>query len=147
MTKADFSRGMVKQLTGEQLLNSVAVATKGKPDRNIVQDLQVVASLFPAGATWCETTPLPGTARQALLLRNNAEIQGWISSGGVLSKIRAGGGSVEDKIDEMFLAALSRKASDGERKRYAAFIAQHQGNGWEDAYWTLLNTTEFVTRH
>jgi hypothetical protein len=147
MTRVDFTRGTVKQLSGEQLLNSVAVATKGKPDRDIARDLLLVSSLFPAGAVWCETTPLPGTARQALLLRNNAEIQGWISGGGVLSRIKSGGGSVEEKVDEMFLAAVSRKANDAERTRYAAFITQHPGAGFEDAYWTLLNTTEFVTRH
>ena len=28
-----------------------------------------------------------------------------------------------------------------------AFLTAHQGSGWEDAYWTLLNSTEFVTRH
>jgi hypothetical protein len=44
----------------------------------------------------------------------------------------------------MFLAALSRPATESEKKRYGTFLA----NGRiEDAYWTLLNTTEFVTRH
>ncbi|HXX95327.1 MAG TPA: DUF1549 domain-containing protein [Planctomycetota bacterium] len=145
--RIDFSRGTVLQLSGEQLLNSIAVATKGKPGRNIPEDLLMVSSLFPAGAVWCETTPLPGTARQALLLRNNAEIQGWISGGGVLSRIKSAPGPVEEKLDEMFLAAVSRRATDAERARYAAFIARHPDTGFEDAYWTLLNTTEFVTRH
>ena len=52
--------------------------------------------------------------------------------------------SDEDKIDLMFLSALSRVATDSEKKRYGAFIKGHSGSGWEDAYWTLLNTTEFV---
>jgi hypothetical protein len=47
----------------------------------------------------------------------------------------------------MFLSALSRIANDSEKKRYGAFIASHQGSGWDDAYWTLMNSTEFVTRH
>jgi len=145
--RVDFSRGTVKQLNGEQLINSIQVATKGKPERNVGQVLQMVQSLFPAGAIWCETTPLPGNARQALLLRNNSEVAGWIRSGGVLTKIQSMQGSVEDKIDEMFLAALSRKALDSEKTRYKAFIEKHGGNGFEDAYWTLLNSTEFVTRH
>jgi hypothetical protein len=51
---------------------------------------------------------------------------------------------MDEKIDTMFLAALSRTATDSEKKRYGAFL----GNGRiEDAYWTLLNTVEFVTRH
>ena len=72
---------------------------------------------------------------------------GWIASGGVLSKIKAGPGTVEEKVDAMFWAALSRPAEPAERARYAAFLAAHPASGWEDAYWTLLNTTEFVTRH
>lgn len=146
VTKVTFSRANVKQLNGEQLLNSIKVATQGKPERATVATMEMVGSLYPAGAIWCEVTPLPGNARQALLLRNNTQIMGWIN-GPVLQKIKGGAGSDEDKVNEMFLAALSRPASDSEKKRYAGFIKAHGGTGWEDAYWTLLNSTEFVTRH
>ncbi len=145
VSKVNFSRANVKQLNGEQLMNSIKVATQGKPERNTVQTMEMVGSLYPAGAIWCEVTPLPGNARQALLLRNNTQIMGWIN-GPVLQKIK-GMGSDEEKIDAMFLSALSRPATDSEKKRYGAFIKGHGGNGWEDAYWTLLNSTEFVTRH
>jgi hypothetical protein len=145
-TKVDFSRGMIRQLNGEQLVNSLRVATGGRPGRDIPVTLQMVGGLYPAGAIWTETTPLPGNARQALLLRNNTEIMGWIG-GSVLGAIKAGPGSVEEKVDEMFLAALSRKADDSERTRYASFLKAHPGQGYEDAYWTLLNSSEFVTRH
>jgi hypothetical protein len=145
-SKVDFSRGLVRQLNGEQLVNSLKVATGGKPGRDVSLTLQLVASLYPAGAIWSETTPLPGNARQALLLRNNAEIMGWIG-GPVLSAIKAGPGSVEEKVDEIFLAALSRNPDESERRRYASFLNAHPGQGYEDAYWTLLNSSEFVTRH
>jgi len=144
--KIDYSCGTVKQLNGEQLMNSVYVACTGTPKKDVGHTLQMVASLYPAGAVWCETTPLPGNARQALLLRNNSEIMGIIN-GGIMSKIKSAAGSTQDKVNEMFLAALSRKATEGEKARYAKFIDGHSGSGWEDAYWTLLNTTEFVTRH
>jgi hypothetical protein len=106
----------------------------------------MVGSLYPAGAIWCEVTPLPGNARQALLLRNNTQIMNWIN-GPVLQKVKSAPGTPEEKIDMMFLSALSRVATDSEKKRYGAFITAHGGSGWEDAYWTLLNSTEFVTRH
>lgn len=144
--KVDFSRGMVRQLNGEQLVNSLKVATGGKPNPDISLTIQMVGGLYPSGAVWTETTPLPGNARQALLLRNNAEIMGWIG-GTVLSSIKNGPLPVEDKVDEMFLAALSRKPDAAEKARYAAFLKGHPGQGYEDAYWTLLNTSEFVTRH
>jgi uncharacterized protein DUF1549/uncharacterized protein DUF1553 len=148
VTKVTFSRANVKQLNGEQLMNSILVATQGRPERNTVRTMEMVNSLYPAGAVWCEVTPLPGNARQALLLRNNSQISSWIN-GPVIQKVKSSPGSVEDKIDLMFMAALSRPAHDSEKKRYAAFLGGTQGGGgsWEDAYWTLLNSTEFVTRH
>jgi len=144
--KTNFSRATVKQLNGEQLLNSIKVATQGKPERATTQTMEMVGSLYPAGAIWCEVTPLPGNARQALLLRNNTQIMNWVN-GPVLAKVKSAPGSVEEKIDLMFLSALSRVANDSEKKRYAAFIGAHSGSGWDDAYWTLMNSTEFVTRH
>jgi hypothetical protein len=144
--KVDFSRGSVKQLNGEQLMNALRVATGGRPVKDTSAALQMVGGLFPAGAVWCETTPLPGNARQALLLRNNTEILGWIG-GSVLAGIKSGQGSIEEKVDEMFLAALSRKPEESERTRYAAFLKVHPGQGFEDAYWSMINSSEFVTRH
>jgi hypothetical protein len=143
VTKVTFSRANVKQLNGEQLLNSIKVATQGRPERATTQTMEMVQSLYPAGAIWCEVTPLPGNARQALLLRNNSQVMSWIN-GPVLQKIKSIG-DVNEKVDAMFLSALSRVASDSEKKRYGAFLSG-QGSV-EDAYWTLLNTTEFVTRH
>jgi hypothetical protein len=146
-SKVTFDRANVKQLSGEQLINSIEVATKGKPSRDFGKARQMVGSLYPAGTIWCEVTPLPGNARQALLLRNNTEVSGWISGGGVVSRVKSGSGSVEDKIKDLFLAGLSRFPKDTELARYKKFIESHQGSGWEDAYWTLLNSSEFVTRH
>jgi hypothetical protein len=146
-SRIDFSKGAVKQLSGEQLVNALRVATSGKADRDPARAMQIVAPLYPPGAVWCEVTPLPGNARQALLLRNSAEISGWISGGGVLARIKSLPGPLEEKVDEMFLAALSRRPSDAERRRYASFLQSHAANGFEDAYWTILNSPEFVTRH
>jgi hypothetical protein len=144
--KVDFSRGSIRQLNGEQLVNALRVVTGGRPLKDTVQTIQMVGGLYPAGAVWCETTPLPGNARQALLLRNNSEIMGWVN-GPVLAGIKAGPGTVEDKIDEMFLAVFSRKPEQAERARYAAFLQGHPGQGFEDAFWSMLNSSEFVTRH
>ena len=83
--------------------------------------------------------------RQALLVRNNSQIQGLITGGGVLSQIK--GAKTAEKVEEMFLAALSRKPTAVESERFCKYIDSHAGQGAEDAYWTLLNTTEFLSRH
>jgi hypothetical protein len=146
--KIDFSRASIFQLSGEQLLNSIHVATSGKPKRTDWEGIvNLVRPLYAASDVWTEVTPLPGNTRQALFSRNNAEILGWIQGGSVLSAIRTGPGTLEENVDEMFLSALSRKPTDPERQRYAAFLTSHPGPGFVDAYWTLLNSREFVTRH
>jgi len=88
-------------------------------------------------------TPLPGNMRQALFVRNNHTIHGQISGG--LGKLS--GSSTADKVADMFLAILSRKPTQGETDRFSKYIDGHKSNGLEDAYWTLMNTTEFLSRH
>ena len=145
MTKPSFAAAWIKHLDAEQLLNSIQVATTGKAGRSVSEAMRMVAPLFPADVVWCEVTPLPGNMRQALLLRNNSGIHGQIGSGGVLSGIR--GGTTAEKVKDMFLAALSRVPTASELDRFTKYIDKQGSQGMEDAYWTLLNTTEFLTRH
>ncbi|HYE98540.1 MAG TPA: DUF1549 domain-containing protein [Planctomycetota bacterium] len=145
MTKPSFAAAWIKHLDAEQLLNSIQVATTGRPAKNVNEAMSKVAPLFPADVVWCEVTPLPGNMRQALLLRNNHSIHSAISGGGVLQGLS--GGTTAEKVKEMFLAALSRVPTPAETERFVKYIDGHPGQGMEDAYWALLNTTEFLTRH
>jgi hypothetical protein len=145
MAKPNFSAGWIKHLDPEQLLNSIQVATTGRPAKSVSQAISLVEPLFPADVQWCEVSQLPGNMRQALLVRNNGLIQGQISGGGVLTGIK--GATTADKVGEMFLAALSRKPTPVESERFSKYIDAHAGQGAEDAYWTLLNTAEFLSRH
>jgi hypothetical protein len=145
MAKPTFTTGWIKHLDAEQLLGSIQVATTGRASRNVSEAMRMVDPLFPADVVWCEVTPLPGNMRQALLLRNNSTIHGQISGGGVLSGIR--GGSTAERVTDMFLAALSRKPSPAELERFVKYVDTHPSGGAEDAYWTLMNTAEFLTRH
>lgn len=144
LSKTGFAAGWIKHLDAEQLLNSVQVATSGRPGKSVSAAMNLVAPLFPADVVWCEVTPLPGNMRQALLVRNNQMIHGGISGGGILSTIT---GSTAEKIEGMFLAALSRKPTPSELERFGAYLDKKGGQGAEDVYWTLMNTTEFLTRH
>ncbi len=145
MSKPNFSAGWIKHLDPEQLLSSIQVATSGRATKNVSEAIRMVEPLFPADVEWCEVTQLPGNMRQALLVRNNSSIQSQISGGGILRDIK--GATTADKVVEMFLAALSRKPTAAESARFVKYIDSHSGQGMEDAYWTLLNTTEFLSRH
>ncbi len=143
IAKASFAAAWIKHLDAEQLLGSVQVATGGKASRNVTEAMRMVEPLFPADVVWCEVTPLPGNMRQALLVRNNHTISGSIS--GASGRIQ--GAKTADKVSEIFLAVLSRKPTDAETARFTKYIDGHAGQGIEDAYWALMNTTEFLSRH
>jgi hypothetical protein len=143
IVKPSFAAAWIKHLDAEQLLNSIQVATTGRPARDVHQAIGLVSPLFPADVVWCEVTPLPGNMRQALFVRNNGAIQGQISSG--LGQIQ--GATTADKVGELFLAVLSRKPTPAESERFTKFADAHPGQGLEDVYWTLMNTTEFLSRH
>lgn len=143
MTKPSFAAGWIKHLDAEQLQNSITVATGGTARRDPSGAMSMVSPLFPADVVWCEVTPLPGNMRQALFVRNNHSIHGQISGG--LAKLT--GSTTAEKVADMFLAVLSRKATDAETARFVKFIDGHKSQGLEDAYWTLMNTTEFLSRH
>lgn len=115
----DFSRVRPRPLTFDQLVSSVQVATLGRTEPHSLEARTALDA--------------------ALFLRSGPEVREWIRTGPVLRGIRAG----EDKVDRMFLAALSRKPTDDERRRVAAFLDRGSD---EDAYWAILNTSEFMSR-
>jgi hypothetical protein len=143
MARPSFGAAWIKHLDAEQLLNSIQVATTGRPASSVSEAMRMVEPLFPADVVWCEVTPLPGNMRQALLVRNNGQIQSLIGSG--INQLR--GASTSEKVTDMFLAVLSRNPTPSEVQRFVKYIEAHSGQGFEDAYWTLMNTTEFLSRH
>ena len=145
-TTVTFHKTSVQPLSGEQLINAIWVATTGKPVRDGGAKARgMIGSLFPAGSVWCEVTPLPSNAQQALLLRNNGDVNRLISNGGEARRIRNLNVSLEQKVVELFMAVLCRMPNQKEFERYLKFIKAN--SGFEDAMWTLMNTTEFVTKH
>ena len=59
--------------------------------------------------------------------------------------------SDETRLNELFLAALSRKPTDSERERFLTAIreasAAQRRTAWEDAFWAVLTSREFLFNH
>jgi hypothetical protein len=91
-----------------------------------------------------------GTIPQALLLMNgNTLNQGVASKNNRLSAILGEYASAGDRVNQIFLAILSRMPSERERATYVAY-AQSGGNrreAHEDVCWALLNSSEFLFNH
>jgi hypothetical protein len=142
-----FCRGAVLPLTGEQMLHSLQVALRGAPGLDLQEAQDLTAALTMRPQVGCEVQPLPCGTLHALMLRNSDKLWDWMRSSPVLAGIRKSAVSDDDVIDRMFLAALTRKPTATERVRYAAFLKDRGNLGVDDAYWTLMNTAEFLTRH
>ncbi|HKR56913.1 MAG TPA: DUF1553 domain-containing protein, partial [Gemmatimonadales bacterium] len=155
----DFARGTLRALTTEQLFFSIYMATRGGdavPERTQAPmpawwgwysgQMNLV---FGPGVGWTEVTPLPGNARQMLLVRNGEIIQQMIRNpGGTVSLASQLQGSTADKVEFAFISVYGRKPVGQEVARWAAWLDQKPGEpGLQDLIWTLINSTEFLTRH
>jgi hypothetical protein len=96
-----------------------------------------------------------GTIPQALLMMNGQIVTEGIkvSKGGNLDRLFKIRKSAADRVELMFLAALSRRPTASEKAEIISYIkrkgsaAQKNKEGYEDAFWALLNTTEFLFNH
>jgi hypothetical protein len=155
----DYARAMLHPLTAEQLFLSVYTATRGgetAPDRTAgplrawwewyAGQMNLV---YGPGVGWTDVSPLPGNARQMLLVRNGDIFQQMIKNpGGTVTQAAELPGSPADRVEFVFLSVLGRKPDGQEVSRWGPWVEQNKGGpGLQDMVWTLINSTEFLTRH
>ena len=145
--KVTFSRAVIGPLCPEQVVCSLEVATLGKPrfDAARVQELaeRMSRSVLQAFPTSQGVPDVRGLA----WIADSDEVWSMIRDGAVVKALAALQDDPKIRVKAMFLAALSREPSALEINRYAAFMAGKGADGLRDAYWTLLNSPEFLTRH
>lgn len=91
-----------------------------------------------------------GTIQQALLLMNGGTVsQGIVGKSGRLTEILKEKEVPVDRLRVIFLSVLGRLPSDRESTTYQPFLAAAGGKreAYEDVYWTLLNSSEFLFNH
>ncbi len=161
--KQAFSRFYPRRLPAEALLDSIdavnATATdlpdlpKGTravqvPDHTEypVYFLQVFGR--PAGGSACECER---TSTASLAQSNSADVLGKISAGRAKDYAADTKTSDEQKVSEIYLAALSRTPMQEELKIALDHIAKagpmQKQAAYEDILWALINTKEFLFNH
>lgn len=145
--KIFWSRTPVRPLSAEQVLNSIEVATQGKPRFDLTAARRLSRRWISPELPSCETIAAQAEIEGLAWLSESEEVWSLIRGGAVLKAIREAGPDPAARTNAMFLAALSRAPSRPEADRYAAFLHLHREEGLVQAYWTLLQSTEFVTRH
>ena len=161
-----FARMAVKGLSGEQLFDSLAVATgyqerleKGDPNRFISTRSEFAARFSNASD---KRTEYQTSILQALALMNGkftsdatnpAEMKTPPQTLTLIAVLDAPFlDTPAKKIETLFLAALTRKPTPDERDRFVKYVERGGPDGdakkaLADVFWALLNSTEFVLNH
>jgi hypothetical protein len=87
---------------------------------------------------------------QALFMMNSRVVNGMVvdRKGSALGRIIDESKNDKDAITNLYALVLSRKPSESELEILLKHIGEGPGRreGFEDAMWTLLNSTEFLTK-
>lgn len=106
----------------------------------------------PDSTTACECErSQEATLAQSLHLLNSKEMQAKLSSDdGLAASLAAGSDPIEHKIEQLYLAALSRSASAAEIQTASSYVLGKPDSArqaYEDLVWAVLNSKEFLFNH
>jgi len=160
-----FSHMYVKPMSPEQMYDSLVVATQGQlaggptldqSDRTRDEWLKQFIVSFETEEN-DEVSTLNGSITQSLLMMNGDLIQKAteVQAGTWLHKLLAAKGNDTERIQALFTAALSRPATTRELAGVRKILksnANHNKPGaiesaYQDIYWALLNSNEFILNH
>ncbi len=157
-----FARMPVRGLTPEQLFDSLTTATgynfqPNQPNQQFVafNDQSARGQFLNRFATQERRTETQTSILQALALMNGkfvADATSLRTSNTLAAVADVPFMTLEQKIDTLFLAALSRAPRAEERDRLLTYVkrggAQNDpGAALADVFWVLLNTSEFLLNH
>ena len=154
-----FSRFYLRQMRAEELYESLLVATRAEESMGSYEQqeqrknrwLQQFAQAFGTDEG-DETTNFAGTIPQVLMMFNGELIRQATGSanGNFLDRLVADSSmNNKEKINYLFMAGLGRKAKPDEVKM-ASQLYTARGNPretFQDLWWVILNSNEFIFNH
>ncbi|MGH7200352.1 MAG: DUF1549 domain-containing protein [Planctomycetaceae bacterium] len=154
-----FSKVYVKNMTAEQLYDSLIIATQAhksgrsswdEAERQRQEWLQQFVIAFDTDEN-DEATTFNGTIPQALMMMNGELVQNATSGqpGSFLRGVLEDRSSDVEKIQMLYLSTLSRLPT---RSEQAATLRMHRMTRdklafYQDLFWALLNSNEFIFNH
>lgn len=158
--KPMFSHFYMRQMTAEQLYESLLVATQAdaaggsyeEQEQRKTRWLQQFSVAFGTDEN-DEATTFNGTIPQTLMMWNGELINQAIAGGnGSLLYQLAWDNKLADqqRIEQLYLTALSRRPTRNELNVAQQVWRAHSGDSMaamQDIYWAMLNTNEFILQH
>jgi len=155
-----FSHMYLKSMQAEQLYDSLIVASNAHQSGNgswSAQEeqrrrwMQQFVVAFDNDEN-DESTTFNGTIPQALMMMNSELIDKACSveRGSFLFEQMSTPGAETQKINDLYLAALTRKPTRTEMTKMQKALARYGAaklNGYQDMFWALLNSNEFIFNH
>jgi hypothetical protein len=154
-----FSRFYLRQMTAEQLYESLMVATQAdglgatfeERERLKNQWLQQFSRTFGTDEG-DESTSFNGTIPQVLMMFNGELIRAATGSGRqtFLENVARGTTSNKEKLNYLFKAGFSRTATATEARLANQLLEARAGDMAEalrDLWWVILNSNEFIFNH
>lgn len=156
-----FSHAYLKSMKAEQLYDSLIVATNAHQSGNAAWETQeqqrrrwmrqfIIAFDNDENA---EATTFNGTIPQALMLMNSELTDKAVSAepGSFLHEVLSAPGTDAKRFRQLYLAALSRYPTRGEIAKARKLFRSYGPNGrvaaFQDLFWALLNSNEFIFVH
>ena len=98
-----------------------------------------------------ESTTFDGTIPQALMMMNGELVQNALkpAQGSTLNSVLTSTGNPAEKAKQLYLATLSRVPSAKEIKTASQILKRAKSplEAYQDLYWALLNSNEFILVH
>jgi hypothetical protein len=157
-----FSHLYVKSMSAEQLYDSLIIATEAhksgrsswdQAEKQRQQWMRQFVEAFDVDEN-DEATTFNGTIPQALMMMNGQLTENAINTkaGSYLYRVLTDKSKDEQKVEKLFFSALGRAPSRTESSKLKRFLRTKKMNSeklaaYQDLYWALLNSNEFIFNH
>lgn len=154
-----FTHMYVKSMSAEQLYDSLIIATNAhKSGRSNWEQAEQQRRMWMQQFVLAfgtdendESTTFNGTIPQALMMMNGELVQNAISpsKGSYLNTVLADRSNEVAKLKELYMSTLSRMPTSKETSAAKTLIkhAKTPIEGYQDLFWALLNSNEFIFNH
>jgi hypothetical protein len=154
-----YERARVRPLTAEEIMAAVRQATNfdesiraagGQPETTALPERNYFLSSF--GEPFNGRGEFQPGLNEHLFLNNSGTLRQSLiqpKKGNLADSLINSMAPWEERVDHLFLATLSRRPTEVERKKFVEYLSAEKASApaVEEAIWVLLNTSEFRFNH